>query len=104
MKNISEFDKKNYREFYSMVEFVNAIKNKVVVWSWGAHGWIKMNGSLLRFRVRGKLHRGYVYVAVNGSDLFDVWITNLKGEIKATQTDIYVEDFINVVDKMVETK
>ena len=104
MKNISEFEPKKYRVFYSMVEFVNSIKNKVIVWSWGAHGWTKMNNSLLRFRVRGYLHKGYVFVAVNSSDLYDVWITNLKGEIKDSKTDIYVEDFINIVDKMVETK
>ena len=104
MKNINELVTKNYREFYSMVEFVNAIKNKVVVWSWGAHGWTKMNNNLLRFRVKGYLHKGYVFVAVNGRDLFDVWTTNLKGEIKDSKTDIYIEDFITIVDKMVETK
>jgi hypothetical protein len=104
MKNISEFEPKKYRDFYSMQELVNSIKRSVIVWSWGAQGWTKINNQLLRFKVNGYLHKGYVYVAVNGSDLFDVWTTNLKGEIKDFKTDIYAEDFINIVDKMVETK
>lgn len=102
MNNISEFDKKSYREFYSMNELVNAIKRTVKVCTWGSHGWTKMNPYLLRFRVSAHRHKGYIFIAVNGMDLFDIWLTNLKGEIKKEFTDIYIEDLIEVIDTEIE--
>lgn len=102
MKNISEFTPKNYREFYSMQELVNAIKRNVKVWCWAARGWTKMNKALLRFRVSAHRHKGFIYIAVNGSDLFDIWLTNLKGDVKHTFTDVYIEDLIDTIDNHIE--
>jgi hypothetical protein len=102
MKNISEFIPKNYREFYSMQELVSAISRTLKVITWAACGWTKMNKALLRFRVSAHRHKGYVYIAVNGADLFDIWLTNLKGDVKKTFTDVYVEDLITVIDDEIE--
>ena len=102
MENISEFKKSDYREFYSMLEFVTAIRRTLKVATWGAHGWIKMNDQLLRFRVQARRHRGYIFVAVNGLDLFDVWLTGLKGNVKKEFNNLYAEDFISVIDTEIE--
>jgi len=104
MKNISEFEPKKYRDFYSMLELVNTMRRLVVVWSWGAQGWTKINNNLLRFKVNGMLFKGHVYIAVNGADLFDIWFTNLKGEVKQTKNDINIENLVGVIDRVVETK
>lgn len=102
MKNISEFQPKQYREFYSMQEFVDSIRRTLKVLTWGTRGWTKMNKALLRFRVSAHRHKGYIFVAVNGADLFDVWLTNLKGEIKKEFTDVYLEDILTVIDNEIE--
>ena len=102
MKNISEFTKKGYREFYSMQEFVSSISRTLKVITWGARNWTKMSDYLLRVKVSAHRHKGYVYIAVNGSDLFDIWLTDIKGNIKKTFTDIYLEDLIGVIDDEIE--
>jgi hypothetical protein len=104
MKNINEFEPKKYRDFYSMQELVNTMRRLALVWCWGAHAWTKMNNQLLRFRVNGMLFKGHVYIAVNGADLFDIWFTNLKGEVKQTKNDINIENLVGVIDRVVETK
>lgn len=93
---------KGLRQFYGMADFVKAISNKSKVWSWGAHNYIKMNDYTLRFTVKGYLHKGHVYVVVNASDLFDVYLTSNQGNIQQVIKDIYVDDFIDMVDAQVE--
>lgn len=103
MKNISEFNpQKGYREFYSMRELVSTLSRLTIVWSWGAHNWTQMSKYLLRFKVQAYRHKGYIFIAVNGSDLFDVWLTDLKGNIKHTFTDIFIEDLVEVIDEKIE--
>lgn len=102
MTNISEFDPKKYREFYSMQEFVNAIRRTRKVFTWGARGWTKMNKALLRFRVSAHRHKAYIYVAVNGADLYEIWLTKFDGTVVKEFKDIYVEDFITLIDDEIE--
>jgi hypothetical protein len=102
MNNINEFTPKKYREFYSMNELVSVISKTIKIWSWGARNWTKINNYLLRVRVSAHRHKGYIYIAVNGADLFDVWLTNLKGEIKKEFNDVYLEDLITVIDNEIE--
>jgi hypothetical protein len=102
MNNISEFTGKQYREFYSMNELVKTISKLIIVWSWGAREYTKMSNFLLRFRVSAHRHKGYVFVAVNGADLFDVWLTNLKGEIKKEFTDVYISELVSTIDDEIE--
>ena len=72
------------------------------VMSWGAHAWTKMNNKVLRFKVEAHRHKGHIYVAVNGADLFDIYLTTTKGTIKKEFKDIYIEDFISIVDEEIE--
>lgn len=102
MTNINELNLSGFRNFYSMSEFVKSVAVTTKVMSWGARGWTKMNDKLLRFRVSANRHKGYIFIAVNGSDLFDIWLTNLKGDIKCNFTDIYLEDVIDIIDEKIE--
>lgn len=90
------------RDFYSMQEFVGAIGRSMKVWSWGASAWTKMNEKVLRFKVNAHRHKGHIYVAVNGADLFDIYLTTLKGRVIKTFTDVYLEDFIDTIDNEIE--
>ena len=91
-----------HRPFDDMTGLVNSIRRLEKVWSWGADGWTRMNSHCLRFRVRGHLHSGHVYLAVNGHDLFDVIITSNRGTIKETVEGIDLDMLVDTIDELVE--
>jgi hypothetical protein len=100
--NISELNPANFRNFDSMKELYMAIRNDVRVWTWAARGWKNIGNKFLQFRVSGHHHKGLVVLAVNGSDLFDIYFCNLRGEVKQEINDIYLEDLIETIDNKVE--
>jgi len=105
MENIRDIIAKQdaaYREFYSARELVNAWKRNPIVWSWGAHGWKLFDGKFLGFLVSGHHHKGYVWIMVNGNDLFDIYFTSVQGNIKRNLKDVYIEDLTEAVDIAVE--
>jgi hypothetical protein len=102
MENIKEFDGKGYREFYSMNDLVKTIARTMKVCSWGAHAWIKMSKYLLRFKVEAHRHKGHIYIAVNGADLFDVFLTTVQGRVVKEFKDVYIEDLITTIDDEIE--
>ena len=81
-----------------------ALRKNQIVWCWGAEKWTIINNKALRFKSNGYLHKGYVYITVNGLDLFDIYITTLGNKIKEVIKDIYLEDLIDVIDRRIETK
>lgn len=91
-----------HRRFDDVQGLVNAMRRNQKVWSWGAHAWTRMNEYCLRFMVQGHHHKGHVYLVVNGSDLFDAYLTSSQGTIKDIITDLYLEDLIDAVDAKVE--
>lgn len=79
-----------------------------IVWSWGATKFKACeyrDMPALKFRVRGFIHKGYVYVCFNGgADLFEVYLTNLKGKEVNSITGVYFDMLVETIDSMVETK
>lgn len=98
------FEKHTCRQFddvKGLMGFFNA--HKAIVWSWAARGWtVDKDHKVLRLRVSGHHHKGYVWITVNGSDLFDIYFTNLKGEIKKEAKDVYLDMLIDTIDVHVE--
>ena len=92
----------NGRQWDDMKEFHNAVSRNAIVWSWGANSWTQMSKYVLRFTVQGHHHKGHVYMAVNGADLFDVYLTTTRGTIKKIINDVYCEDIIDAIDTEVE--
>lgn len=97
MKNIKEF-KPGWREFYTIKKFIDETSKNSIVKSWNAKEWTKINESLLSFKVNSKNHNGPIFVAINDSDLFDVWFTNFDGIIIKEIKDVYLFDFIDVIN------
>jgi len=92
------------RPFDDMKGLVNALAKNRIVWCWGANSWVNIENKALRFKVQGYLHKGFVFLTVNGLDLFDIYLTNTKGEIVNVDNDVYLEDLIERIDLLVETK
>jgi hypothetical protein len=103
-KEIFDVKKHACRPFDDMKELVRCLAKNRIVWCWGANSWANVDNKALRFKVQGYLHKGFVFLTVNGLDLFDIYLTNVKGEIKQVETDVYIEDLIERIDLLVETK
>lgn len=74
-------------------------------WCWGFTAPVSMEKSrCLRFTVTGMLHRGWVYIVLNGADLFDIYYTNKKDLIKKVDEDVYIDDLIQRLDRAIERK
>lgn len=76
--------------------------NISIYWSWGVSQKHYILNKVVRLRVNGHHHKGYVYIVVNGSDLFDVYLTTLKDEIKTEIKDLYFDQLVDAIDEKVE--
>ncbi len=92
----------NPQELIALLKF-----NLFMFWSWGVNPKKFIIDSqkdcrMFRMNVRGRHHKGLVYIFVNGLDLFDVYLTDYKGKIKDIGTDIYFDDLANWIDEKIE--
>jgi hypothetical protein len=73
--------------------------------SWGAHAFRvdKTKGTrMFRMTVSGHHHKGYVYIFVNGCDLFDVYLTSNRDNIKDKVEGLYFDQLVDWIDKKIE--
>jgi hypothetical protein len=72
-------------------------------WTWGYVKAVQaVKNKALRFTVTGRKHKGWVYIVLNGLDLFDIYYTSKQDKIKKVENDIYIEDLINTLDISIE--
>jgi hypothetical protein len=98
--DINEF--KNGREFdcNELMQYFNA--HKGLFWSWGPQAFTNIGNYCLRFKVNGHHHKGHVYIALNGLDLFDVYLTTTQGTIQQILNDVHIEDLFRFLDEKIE--
>jgi hypothetical protein len=96
------------REMYlpDLKTLINPFRSNKVA-SWGAHNFIVDNTKqprMFRMMVQGNHFRGHVYLFLNGADLFDVYLTSIRGTIKdrTDEMGIYVDQLIDWIDRKVE--
>lgn len=95
------------REIY-IPDLMSLLKSDIMkFWSWGSHGFTvdKTKGTqMIRFRVRGHHHKGYIYIFLNGMDLFDVYLTDIKNKIKVRTDEmgLYFDQLVEWIDNKVE--
>ena len=91
--------------------------NTQYLWSWGSHAYriftegqftsqLKPHLGGLVFRVQGRKYHGNVIITLEASDTYHIYYGQLrKGEIKiqAEQSDVYVEDLMDILDSFIET-
>ena len=73
-----------------------------IFWSWGVSQKHYLNKKALRLRVSGHHHKGYVYIVVNGMDLFDVYLTTIHDVIKTEISGLYFDQLVEWIDEKVE--
>lgn len=74
---------------------------------WGATRFTidnKKNPRMLRFSVSGMKHKGYVYIFLNGIDMYDVYITKYNGTIvdKTDDTGLFFDQLTDWIDDRIE--
>ena len=70
--------------------------------SWGGSSFRNFSNKVLRFKANGNLHKGHVYIVVNGSDLYDVYLTTTHGNIVKEMRDIYFDELADRIDVAIE--
>lgn len=76
-----------------------------VICSWGAlHGFIATtyNGmAALMFKVNGRLFKGYVVIAYNENDTYEIYLRKGK-ETRLVKDDVYFDEMGEVIDVAIE--
>ena len=95
------------RPFDDIREFSTLFRGPIV-WSWGYNSPAIVGKNVFRFKVQGHHFKGFVWIAPNGNDLFNVYYSTARRSENGCyylidkQTDIYGEDIIDVIDRKVE--
>ena len=77
--------------------------NITMFWSWGAHAFTAdKERTLFRMKVNGHHHKGHVYIFLSGSDLFDVYLTSVRGTIQKKIEGLYFDQLAEWIDENVE--
>ena len=83
VKEVINLDTAKCREMY-IPDLFTLLQSDRRFLSWGAHNFIVDNtkqARMFRMLVQGNRHKGHVYIFLNGSDLFDVYINTNRGTI-----------------------
>jgi len=88
-------------------ELLGLLKSQLMkFWSWGSNSFTvdnQKNCRMFRMKVQGRHHKGFVYIFVNGLDLFDVYYTTAStNKIKAIEEGLYFDMLVDAIDKYVE--
>jgi hypothetical protein len=102
------FKKECLREFYTREDLYKMLRTNMKAWSWGAHDYALVEKTLLRFKVQGHHFKGMLWIGVNGSDLFNIYLSKGRRsengcyELVEKISDVYIEDLIDRIDQRVE--
>lgn len=76
-----------------------------ILMSWGITEFVATiydDMPALRLKVNGRLHAGYVIIALNGSDYYEVYLQNDKGT-KCANEEVYFDELGDVIDRAIES-
>ena len=102
-----QIDKLVCREIY-LPELKNLLQSNIYVFfSWGCENITVDNENkirMFRMTVNGYKHKGYVYIFLNGGDLFDVVLTTKKDIIvdKTDEMGLYFDQLVEWIDEKIE--
>lgn len=73
-----------------------------IICSWGYTKPTCIAGQLLRFEVSGYLHNGYVYIALDWNDTFEIYLVSYSNEVKRHLQTVYFDELIEKQDSVIE--
>ncbi len=102
-------EKFNYKQgtqmSYDVAELAQAMRKNAfwTVGSWGAHNWKNFENKCLSFNVDGMKLAGHVHITLAWNDTFTVYFTRHDEVIVNIEKEVYVDELITRIDKIVET-
>lgn len=75
----------------------------IMLMCWAAENFGTPVKNILRFNVSGALHKGFVYVTVNASDWYDVYLTTFSNKLVKKLEDVSFDELSVRIDRAVET-
>ena len=98
------------REFNANETIAQMRMNSELTWkvlSWGANNWGVLNGipdccKGMAFKVNARRHKGYVLIALNWDDTYEVHLISTKGNLKHSMDNVYFDDLTNRIDDKIE--
>lgn len=102
IEKCKELTKKGKREFD--VKQVLSLFNHhgFKFWSWGSSKFTNLEDKGLLFKVNGHHHKGYVFITLDFSDTFDVYIISTHGNVLNEYNLIYVDMLFDTIDTRIE--
>ena len=77
-------------------------QNLTIYWSWGVSDLLNINDKGLLFRVRGHHHKGYVFITLDYTDTYDVYLISTHGNIVKKFDMVYFDNLVEIIDDNVE--
>lgn len=74
----------------------------IKVMSWAARSFANISGKGLLFRVSGFKHKGYVFIVLDYSDTYTVYLLNLQYDVKKKIEGVYCDELTDTIDSEVE--
>lgn len=79
--------------------------NIMIFFSWGTSRYTvdsRNDVRMFRMQVNGHKHKGFVYIFLNGLDLFDVYLTDFNDVIEKIGSDLYNDMIRDWIDENIE--
>ena len=77
-----------------------------VILSWGPEQFVAttLKGmAALKFKVNGRLHKGYVVIAYNEADYYEIYLMDMdKNIVKCVSDEVYCDELSDVIDTAIE--
>lgn len=89
----------------TIVEQICSSTTTPVLMSWDIEELVATiydNKPALRIKVNGRLHAGYVFIALNGSDYYEVYLVN-DTETKCVNKEVCFVELGDVIDQAIES-
>jgi hypothetical protein len=71
-------------------------------WSWGVSTRINFMDKALILKVNGHLFKGYVVIALDYSDTYNVHLVTTHGNISKSIENVYCDELAEVIDNNIE--
>ena len=98
------------REFNANETIAQMRMNSELTWkvlSWGAKNWGVLNGipdccKGMAFKVNARRHKGYVLIALNWDDTYEVHLISTRGNLVHSMDNIYFDELTEKIDDKIE--
>tara|TARA_R110000824_G_scaffold139685_10_gene304976 strand:+ start:497 stop:4735 length:4239 start_codon:yes stop_codon:yes gene_type:complete len=93
--------KSRNQDFKTTMSYLTIVKP--IFWSWGVSKVVaSKEDRWLRLTVNAHKHKGFIYIFLNGADLFDVYYTSNQNTIKNVTNGLYFDQLQEVIDVDIE--